>query len=81
MKKLLSAFVCAVVCGSSAVAVSSTAARAIVLNGDVIASEIMNNGGNLSEVYVDMIIRHDGELYNCMVGKEYVLCWEFGKLN
>lgn len=81
MKRLLGALVLATVCGSAASAISLEEARKIVLNGDVLASEITNPEGKLNEMYATMIIRHEGDIYSCMVNKIVVMCFDFGKFD
>lgn len=79
MKKLLGALVLATVCGSAASAISIEQSREIVLNGDVLASEITNAGGYKDEVFASLIIRHEGEIYKCIVNSLAVMCFDFGK--
>lgn len=81
MKKLLGALVLATVCGSAASAITLEQSREIVLNGDVLASEMVNAGGKISETFASLIIRHEGEIYSCAVYQLAVMCFDFGKYN
>lgn len=82
MKNILIAIILFVF-GTSATAmnVGSAESKKIMQEGEVLASQIYNGDKKISDSFAVMIIRHNGELHQCIVSQSALFCFKWAHVD